>query len=105
MTRWRQGRRDTRIQDHTKIPDHPAWYSDISLACPSDLIDNRRASQRKHGPGVIPSRGKRRSRPTYNWPGGAVMGEHLHAAIEERFTVLRGRVGFRLSGRESIATR
>ena len=31
------------------------------------------------------------------------MGEHLHAAIEERFTVLRGRVGFRLAGRESIA--
>jgi hypothetical protein len=31
------------------------------------------------------------------------MGEHLHPAIEERFTVLRGRVGFRLVGRESIA--
>ena len=39
----------------------------------------------------------------YIRPGGAVMGEHLHPAIEERFTVLRGRVGFRLSGRESIA--
>ena len=36
-------------------------------------------------------------------PGGAVMGEHIHPAIEERFTVLRGRVGFRLSGRESTA--
>jgi quercetin dioxygenase-like cupin family protein len=39
----------------------------------------------------------------YIRPGGAVMGEHLHPAIEERFTVLRGRVGFRLSGRGSIA--
>src|SRR5215831_4287256 len=39
----------------------------------------------------------------YIRPGGAVMGEHLHPAIEERFTVLRGRVGFRLAGRESIA--
>ena len=39
----------------------------------------------------------------YIRPGGAVMGEHLHPAIEERFTVLRGRVGFRLSGRDSIA--
>jgi len=39
----------------------------------------------------------------YIRPGGAVMGEYLHPAIEERFTVLRGRVGFRLSGRESIA--
>src|SRR5215831_10578233 len=39
----------------------------------------------------------------YIRPGGAVMGEHLHPAIEERFTILRGRVGFRLAGRESIA--
>jgi quercetin dioxygenase-like cupin family protein len=39
----------------------------------------------------------------YIRPGGAVMGEHLHPAVEERFTVLRGRVGFRLAGRESIA--
>jgi quercetin dioxygenase-like cupin family protein len=39
----------------------------------------------------------------YIRPGGAVMGEHVHSAIEERFTVLRGQVGFRLSGREAIA--
>src|SRR6516225_7990238 len=39
----------------------------------------------------------------YVRPGGAVMGEHVHPAIEERFTVLRGQVGFRLSGREAIA--
>jgi quercetin dioxygenase-like cupin family protein len=39
----------------------------------------------------------------YIRPGGAVMGEHLHPGIEERFTALRGRVGFRLSGRETIA--
>jgi uncharacterized membrane protein YphA (DoxX/SURF4 family)/quercetin dioxygenase-like cupin family protein len=39
----------------------------------------------------------------YIRPGGAVMGEHVHPALEERFTVLRGRVGFRLSGRTSIA--
>lgn len=32
-------------------------------------------------------------------PGGAVMGEHLHPAIEERFSVLSGRVGFRIAGR------
>ena len=37
----------------------------------------------------------------YIRPGGAVMGEHIHPALEERFTVLRGRVGFRLSGRTS----
>ena len=39
----------------------------------------------------------------YIRPGGAVMGEHRHPAIEERFTVLHGRVGFRLSGRTSTA--
>src|SRR5215510_12893720 len=36
-------------------------------------------------------------------PGGAVMGEHIHPAIEERFTVLRGQVGFRLAGQVATA--
>jgi len=36
-------------------------------------------------------------------PGGAVMGEHIHPAIEERFTVLQGQVGFRLSGQVATA--
>ena len=39
----------------------------------------------------------------YVQPGGAVAGEHVHPAIEERFTVVSGRVGFRIDGRESIA--
>jgi quercetin dioxygenase-like cupin family protein len=39
----------------------------------------------------------------YVKPGGAVTGEHVHPAIDERFTVVRGRVGFRIDGRESIA--
>ncbi len=39
----------------------------------------------------------------YVRPGGAVAGEHIHPVIEERFTVMSGRVGFRLDGRESIA--
>jgi quercetin dioxygenase-like cupin family protein len=39
----------------------------------------------------------------YVRPGGAVTGEHVHPAIEEYFTVVRGRVGFRINGRESIA--
>lgn len=30
-------------------------------------------------------------------------GEHLHPSIEERFTVARGRVGFRVGGRASVA--
>ncbi len=36
-------------------------------------------------------------------PGGAVTGEHVHPSIEEYITVVSGRVGFRLDGRESIA--
>ena len=39
----------------------------------------------------------------YIKPGGAVTGEHIHPVIEEHFTVVRGRVGFRIDGRESIA--
>jgi quercetin dioxygenase-like cupin family protein len=39
----------------------------------------------------------------YVQPDGAVMGEHIHPGMEERFTVLRGRVGFRIGGRVAIA--
>ena len=39
----------------------------------------------------------------YVKPGGAVTGEHVHPSIDEDFTVLRGRVGFRVDGRESVA--
>ena len=39
----------------------------------------------------------------YVKPGGAVAGEHVHPVIEESFTVVRGQVGFRIAGHESIA--
>src|SRR5215204_4828113 len=39
----------------------------------------------------------------YVAPGGAVAGEHVHQDIEETFTAVRGRVGFRLDGREDVA--
>jgi quercetin dioxygenase-like cupin family protein len=39
----------------------------------------------------------------YVAPGGAVAGEHTHQDIEEVFTVVRGKVGFRLDGRENVA--
>ena len=39
----------------------------------------------------------------YVRPAGAVVGEHVHPVIEEAFTVVRGRVGFRIAGHESIA--
>ncbi|ABX07658.1 Cupin 2 conserved barrel domain protein (plasmid) [Herpetosiphon aurantiacus DSM 785] len=38
----------------------------------------------------------------YVQPGGAVAGEHIHPNMLESFTVLRGRVGFRIDGKESI---
>lgn len=40
----------------------------------------------------------------YVAPGGAVAGEHVHQDIEEIFTVVRGTVGFRLDGREDVAS-
>ena len=39
----------------------------------------------------------------YVRPGGAVAGEHINPVIHESFTVVRGRVGFRLDGREAVA--
>lgn len=39
----------------------------------------------------------------YIRPRGAVVGEHWHPAMDERFTVVRGRVGFRLNGQEQAA--
>jgi quercetin dioxygenase-like cupin family protein len=39
----------------------------------------------------------------YIRPGGAVVGEHVHPSIEERFTVIRGQVGFTVSGRKDVA--
>jgi quercetin dioxygenase-like cupin family protein len=39
----------------------------------------------------------------YVRPGGGVMGEHFHPKIEECFTIVRGRLGFRVSGRAAIA--
>jgi quercetin dioxygenase-like cupin family protein len=38
----------------------------------------------------------------YLAPGGAVVGEHVHPAIDESFTLIRGRIGFRISGREEV---
>ncbi len=37
-------------------------------------------------------------------PGGAVVGEHVHPSTDERFTVVSGKIGYRLDGKEGIAT-
>src|SRR6476660_745997 len=47
--------------------------------------------------------GERMVVDVYVQPGGRVMGEHIHPEMEERFVMLRGKVGFRLAGRVSIA--
>jgi quercetin dioxygenase-like cupin family protein len=39
----------------------------------------------------------------YVRPRGAVVGEHWHPAMDEQFTVLRGRVDFRLAGQTRTA--
>ncbi|GHN02599.1 hypothetical protein WSM22_40880 [Cytophagales bacterium WSM2-2] len=36
-------------------------------------------------------------------PGGAVLGEHYHPVIKERFTVISGSIGFKLDGVKGIA--
>jgi quercetin dioxygenase-like cupin family protein len=36
-------------------------------------------------------------------PGGAVLGEHIHKTLDERFTVLQGTIGYKLAGREGTA--
>ena len=53
--------------------------------------------------GTQESGGKLLVNDLYVRPGGAVMGEHVHPSIEESFTVVRGRVGFRVDGEESVA--
>ena len=53
--------------------------------------------------GTEDSRGERLVSDLYVRPGGAVAGEHVHPVVHESFTVVRGRVGFRLDGRESVA--
>ena len=37
-------------------------------------------------------------------PGGAVVGAHVHSAIHERFTVLEGKIGYRLGDQTGVAT-
>lgn len=36
-------------------------------------------------------------------PGGAVVGEHVHPTLEERFTVVSGQIGYKLGGKTGIA--
>jgi len=38
----------------------------------------------------------------YVQPGGAVVGEHVHASLVETFVLVRGRIGVRLNGQESF---
>jgi quercetin dioxygenase-like cupin family protein len=35
-------------------------------------------------------------------PGGAVLGAHIHPTIDERFTVLKGRIGYMLGDRKGV---
>ena len=71
-----------------------------------DTIGNPVTGERVvvRGVGTEDSGGELLAIDMYVRPGGAVTGEHVHPTIEESFTtVVRGRVGFRLNGHESIA--
>lgn len=35
-------------------------------------------------------------------PGGAVLGAHLHPTIDERFTVVKGKIGYMLGGNKGV---
>jgi quercetin dioxygenase-like cupin family protein len=35
-------------------------------------------------------------------PGGAVIGAHIHPTIDERFTVLKGKIGYMLGGQKGV---
>jgi quercetin dioxygenase-like cupin family protein len=39
----------------------------------------------------------------YIGPGGRVVAEHVHPIMDEWFTPIRGRVGFRINGQDSVA--
>ncbi|HWM92216.1 MAG TPA: cupin domain-containing protein [Thermoanaerobaculia bacterium] len=47
--------------------------------------------------------GERLIADIYARPGAAVPGEHVHPSVDETFTILKGRVGFSIDGRKSIA--
>lgn len=49
--------------------------------------------------------GERTIMDVYVQPGGAVSGAHVHPLSEERFTLIRGRVGFSVDGRETVLAR
>lgn len=53
--------------------------------------------------GTAESGGARLVADLYVRPGGAVAGEHVHPAIAETFTVVRGQIGVSLDGRLEIA--
>jgi mannose-6-phosphate isomerase-like protein (cupin superfamily) len=57
------------------------------------------------GVGIDQIVGARLVADLYIGPGGHLTGEHTHHGIRERFTVIRGRVGFSLGGKRSIAER
>lgn len=69
-----------------------------------DVLENPKTGERAVARvGTEDSGGELLVADVYVRPGGAVAAEHVHPIIEERFTVISGRVGFRIDGRESIA--
>lgn len=67
---------------------------------PGDMLENPVTGER----GVVRSNSATQGEyDLFVQPGGALVGEHVHPALDERFTLLTGRLDYRLDGREGVA--
>jgi mannose-6-phosphate isomerase-like protein (cupin superfamily) len=77
---------------------------DMPRSLRGDVIENRVTGERAvvlRGTGDVGDGGKVAVHLVVR-PGGAVMGEHVHSRITERFRVIDGKLGVRVDGAESV---
>lgn len=90
------------VTGHPAVPDREKKERTMSRA--GDVLENPVTGERAVvRVGTEDSGGELLVADVYVRPAGAVAAEHIHPIIEEWFTVVRGRIGFRIDGRESIA--
>jgi quercetin dioxygenase-like cupin family protein len=77
---------------------------DIPRSHRADVIENRVTGERAvvlRGTEEVGDSGKLAVQLSVR-AGGAVMGEHVHSQITERFRVIDGKLGVRVDGEESV---
>jgi quercetin dioxygenase-like cupin family protein len=82
----------------------PVGPQDIPRTHRGDVIENRVTGERAvvlRGTGDVGDEGKLAVQLSVR-AGGAVMGEHLHPQITERFRVIDGKLGVRVDGEEQV---